>query len=95
MCVTPSGIFMDVREEQEPKTPSPMFVTLEGIIVFRHTAINVLVLVSIIALHPSRESYAGLSADTVMEVRERQSQKTLSPKLVTLEGMSTEVREWQ
>ena len=72
-----------------------MLVTLSGMIVFRHPVINVLDDVSIMALHSSRESYTGLFADTVMDVREEQSMKVHSPMLVTPSGMDMEVREEQ
>lgn len=72
-----------------------MLVTLLGMIVLWHPAISLLVEVSIIALHPSRESYTVFSDDTVIEEMEEQPTKTLFPMLVTLLGMEIEVREVQ
>ena len=72
-----------------------MLVTLSGMIVFWHPAINVLDDVSIMALHPSRESYTGLFADTVMDVRERQLLNAPTPMRVTFSGMDMDVREEQ
>jgi hypothetical protein len=46
-----------------------MEVTDLGMVVFMQPAINVLVVVSIIALQLLRESYFGLSLATEMEVR--------------------------
>ena len=46
-----------------------MAVTLLGIIVFMQPSIKVLVAVSIIALHPLRESYMLFPDSTIIEVR--------------------------
>ena len=54
-----------------------------------------LVDVSIIALQLSRESYTLLFLSTVIDSREEQLLKQLSPKLVTEDGMSMDVREEQ
>ena len=56
MLVTLLGIVMEVKFLQPPKAPFPMLVTLLGIIVFAHPCINVLLLVSMIALQLLRES---------------------------------------
>ena len=69
-----------------------MAVTLLGIIVFMQPIINVFVAVSIIALHPLRESYMLFSDSTVTEVRLEQPPKALLPINVTLLGIVTEVR---
>ena len=57
MLVTLAGMVMEVRLEQPEKAEFPMLVTLEGITVFLHPAINMFVDFSIIALHLLRESY--------------------------------------
>ena len=51
---------IDVRPLQLLKAPPSIFVTLSGIIVLEHPAINLLVFVSIIALQLLRESYFAL-----------------------------------
>ena len=92
--VTDNGISTDVREEQPEKQLYPKLVTDEGIRVFLHPAIIAFCSVSMMALQPSRESYTGLLASTTMDSREEQPAKQSSPKLVTDEGISTDVREW-
>ncbi len=69
-----------------------MLVTLLGIIVFLHPAINVLVAVSMMALQFSRESYLGLLESTFIDVRLEQLPKAKYPILVTLLGMVIEVK---
>ena len=69
MLVTPSGMVMEVRLEHSPNAHPPMLVTLLGMVVFMQPAIRVLVLVSIIALQLSLESYVLLPASTLIEVR--------------------------
>ena len=86
---------MEVRDEQPLKQQFPRLVTEEGITVLAHPAIIVLLSVSIIALQFSRESYTRLSSSTMIEVRDEQDWKHPSPKLVTEEGMSIEVRALQ
>lgn len=54
--VTDEGISIDVREVQPLKQLIPNSVTDEGMNVFLHPTSMVLPSVSIIALHPSRES---------------------------------------
>ena len=56
MLVTLSGITMLVKELQPENALLTMLVTLSGIIVFLHPAINVLVDVSFIALQLFLES---------------------------------------
>ena len=60
---------IDVRPLQLLKAPPSIFVTLSGIIVVEHPAINLLVFVSIIALQLLRESYIALFSATTIEVR--------------------------
>ena len=69
-----------------------MLVTLLGIVVSLHPAIKVFVLVSIIALQLSLESYIALSSATTMEVKLGQPLKAPPLMLVTLLGISTEVK---
>ena len=59
---------IDVNPLQLSNAQSPIDVTLLGIIVFLHPSINLLSL-SIIALQLLRESYLGLSASTVIDLR--------------------------
>ena len=61
-------------------------------IVFWQPAINVFVVVSIIALQLLRLSYFVFPFSTTMEVKLQQEEKALSPMLVTLLGMVTEVK---
>jgi uncharacterized membrane protein HdeD (DUF308 family) len=56
ILVTLLGVVIEVRLLHQPNASLPMLVTLLGIIVDAHPAINVLLLVSIIALQLSRES---------------------------------------
>ena len=67
-------------------------MTLLGIIVFWQPATRVLDAVSIIALHPFRESYLVLSASTAMLVKLSQPANALLPILVTLLGISMLVK---
>ena len=70
-----------------------MLVTSSGMTVVEHPTIRALLLVSIIALHPPRESYTVFSSSTVMEVRLLlQPEKAPFPMLVTPLGMVMEVR---
>jgi hypothetical protein len=92
MLVTPSGMVMEVRLLQLWKAEPPMLVTLSGIIVAEHPVIRVLLLVSMIALHPPRESYTAFPSATVMAVRLVQPEKASSPMLVTPSGMVMAVR---
>ena len=57
MLSTLGGMVIDVSPLQPRKAPPPITVTSVGITVLLHPAISVLDAVSIIALHPSRESY--------------------------------------
>ena len=74
------------------KAMSPILVTELGIIVFIQPATKVFVPVSIIALHLSRESNLGLFSATVIIL---QSQKALSPIMMTELGMLTDVSPLQ
>ena len=56
MLVTSLGIVTEDKPEQPENAPTPILVTLLGIVVFLHSAINVLDDVSIIASQLSRES---------------------------------------
>ena len=69
-----------------------MLVTLLGMVVFGQPAINVLLSLSMIALQLSLESYLGLLGATTIDVKLEQSQKVPQPMLVTLLGISTEVK---
>ena len=75
MLVTLLGITTEVKLEQYRKALDPMLVTLLGIVVLLHPAINVFVWVSIIALQLSLESYVGLPSATAMEVKLEQPSK--------------------
>jgi hypothetical protein len=57
MLVTELGIVIEVKLEQPSKAPLAMLVTELGMIVALHPTINVFVVVSMIALQSSRESY--------------------------------------
>ena len=92
MDVTPSGMLMEVRLEQPEKADCPMDVTASGMVVFLHPAINLFDAVSIMALHPLRESYFIFPLSTVMEVRLEQPSKAHIPMDVTPSGMLMEVR---
>ena len=91
MLTTPSGIIKEVRLLPE-KALSPIHITLLGITVALQPSIKVLVLVSIMALQPSRESYIALPSSTTMEIRLLQPKKALPSILVTLWGIMMEVR---
>ena len=93
MLVTLLGMVMEVRLLQTAKASDPIFVTLDGIMVFLHPATNVFEAVSIMALQLLRESYLLLAASTTMELSPLQSEKTSIPMLVTLLGMVTRWRE--
>ena len=54
--VTEFGMIIFFRPLQPSKDLGPIIVTLEGITVLLHPVINLLLLVSIIALQPFRES---------------------------------------
>ena len=69
-----------------------MLVTLLGMIVFWQPAINVFVVVSIIALQLLRLSYFVFPFSTTMEVTLLQPEKAYCPMLVTLLGMVMEVK---
>ena len=92
MLVTLSGMFMKVRLLQPKKPNSPMLVTLSGMIVLEHPITSLLLLVSMIALHPFRESYIVFPSATIMEVRPLQLLKAEYSIFVTLFGMLMEVR---
>ena len=92
MHVTLSGIIIDARLLQLLKACSPILVTLGGIIVFAHPAINLLVFVSIMALQLLRESYSGFLSATIMDIRASQPAKTDFPILVTPWGIAMDIR---
>ena len=83
---------MDVNPEQPEKAFLPILVTLLGTVVFLHPAIKVFDKVSIIALHPLRESYVEFPSLIVTDVRLEQYAKAFLPILVTLLGIVTDVR---
>ena len=86
---------IDVSDEQPSKQLSSKRVTDDGIIVFLHPAIMVLLLVLMIAWQFSRESYTGLFASTRIDASDEQSAKHPLPILVTEEGMVIEVSDEQ
>ena len=92
MLVTLLGISTEVKLVRPEKARSPMLVTLLGMVVFGQPAINVLLSLSMIALQLSLESYLGLLGATTIDVKLEQSQKVPQPMLVTLLGISTEVK---
>ena len=88
---TPSGIFMELIVVIPVKAYFPMDVTPFGIIVALHPDIRVLVFVSIMALQLSLESKVTLALSTIIERRELQLEKTLSPIKDVLEPILSEV----
>jgi hypothetical protein len=94
IVVTPLGIVMLVKELHPENEFVPMVVTLLGIIVFLQPKTNVFVVVSIIALQLSLESYTEFPSSTTMFDKE-----LLLPKepliWVTFLGIVIEVREEQ
>ena len=86
---------MPVRPEQPEKAISPILVTEFGMTVFLHPKINVLDVVSIMALQLLRESYMALVESTFMLVRPEQPEKAPLPILVTEFGMTMPVRPEQ
>ena len=89
------GIVTEVRLEQPKKAFSPMEVTLLGMIVFLHPAINILLSFSIIALQFSRESYFVFPDATLIEDKLLHEPKALLPMEVTLFGIAMLVRPEQ
>ena len=65
-----------------------MVVTVSGMTVVTVPTCRVLVLVLIMALQSSRESYTVLARSTVIDVSDEQLQKALSAILFTVEGMA-------
>lgn len=88
---TPSGIFMELIVVIPVKAYFPMDVTPFGIIVALHPDIRVLVFVSIMALQLSLESKVTLALSTIIERRELQLEKALSPIKDVLEPILSEV----
>ena len=67
ISVTDSGIVILLSEVQFLNASSPIFITEFGITVILQPLIKVFVVVLMMALHPSRESYTGLpSATTIL-----------------------------
>ena len=87
ILVTLSEITIEVSESQPAKASSPISVTLSGMIVCEQPCINVLVVVSIIALQLSRLSYLGLPSATMILFNALQPTKALSPISVTFAGI--------
>lgn len=85
------GISIEVRPVQ-PAKASNILVTLLGMTVFLHPAINVLEAVSMRALQLSRESYTVFSESTLIELKFRHPEKILYSINTTFLGMITEVR---
>jgi len=73
----------------------PMLVTLTGIVVFLQPETRVFVAVSIMALQLFLLSYTELLTSIEMDVRPEQCPKALTPMLVTLLGIVTDVRPEQ
>ena len=92
ILVTLLGISMLVKLLQLLNAAFPILVTLFGIIVFLQPAIRVFEAVSIIALHPFRESYLVLPALTTILVKLSQLQNAETSMLVTLLGISMLVK---
>ena len=92
IVVTELGMSMLVRPVQYLNAPLPIVVTELGITVLLHPAMSVFVEVSIMALHPPRESYVLFPLSTVMLVRLLQSENALIPIVVTELGMLMLVR---
>ena len=88
MVVTELGISMLVRP-QASNAPFPMAVTVLGMTVHLQPTINVLVDVSMMALHPSRESNFGLPLSTMMLDRPRLLKKASSTMVVIVLGKVT------
>ena len=78
---------MLVKLQHPEKAAPPISVTLLGMIVDLQPAIRVFVAVSIMALHPSRESYILLPPSTSMLVKLLQPEKVHLPIDVTLLGI--------
>ena len=83
---------MEVRLGQLEKALSPMLVTLLGITDVEHPTIKVLLLVSIIALQPLRESYTVFPSATMISMRLLQPEKRALPISITLLGIVIVVR---
>ena len=81
-----------VKPVQSRNADLPIEVTELGIIVFIHPLINVFVVVSIMALQFSRESYTELPLSTFMLVKPLQLLNAYSPIEVTELGMVTPVK---
>ena len=92
ILVTLAGIVISDKPEHPKKAELPMLVTSSGIIVAEHPKSKALVLVSIIALQPPRESYIVFPSATMIEERLMQFSKAASPILATLAGMVIEER---
>ena len=69
-----------------------MIDTPSGITVVAQPATNVLLLVSIMALHPPRELYMVLFSATFILIRLGHSEKAPIPMLATLAGIAIAVR---
>ena len=90
--VTLSGMVMAIRLLHPEKAELPIIVTLPGMVVFLQPATNVFDAVSIMALHPSRESYFALSSFTTIELRFMHLKKASLLMLVRPLPMVAEVR---
>jgi hypothetical protein len=83
MLVTELGIVIRARPLQLSNADSPMPVTVLGMMVFLHPLIRVLDAVSMIALHPLRESYLLFSVPTFILPKLLHPLKAPYPMLVT------------
>ena len=92
ISVTDGGMEMLVRLSQPEKAQSPISVRDGGMIVFLQPHISVLLIVCIMALQSSRESYTLFSLETEMFVRLGQPEKAHFPISVTDGGMKILVR---
>lgn len=95
ILVTLLEMLMAVRLLQPEKAPLPMHVTLSGMVDFLHPIKSVLVLVSMIALQLSRESYLGLPGITTIDSRPLHPSKAELLMLITLSGMVIDIKALQ
>ena len=90
-CISLAVAFM-FRTYLPPQIPELFVMRVADRFRAEQPRIKVLLLVSMMALHPLRESYMVFPVATMMLVRLLQPEMTLLPILVTLAGMVIEVR---
>ena len=93
--LTELGMETLVKPLQPEKVQSPMEVTELGMVVFLQPASKVFVVVSIIALQLSLESYLELPLSTTIDSKPLQNAKAAVPIEVTELGMVTLVKPLQ